>query len=212
MPQQGFDQALFAELLVGGVVGFGDTVGVESKSVTQTKLTLSNFAIPILEDSQHRGGSLEALDGVIAVEQKCGEMAAIGIAQAACRVVVFGEEKGGEGAVGSVVAKELVHGAQEALRLIQSDGALAAEIGLQIGHQESGGDSFSGDVADDEAEALLAEIQEVVIIAADFESLDADSRVFQGLERRGGFGGKAGLSPVCEFRVPEVPARPLPLF
>src|SRR5467141_252709 len=184
MPLQGFDQALFAELLFGGVIGFGDAVGVESESVTQTKLTFSNFAIPILEDSQHRGGGLEALDGVIAVEQKSGEMAAIGITQAACRVVVFAEEKGGEGAVGSVVAKELVHGAQEALRLIQSDGALAAEIGLQIGHQESGGDSFSGNVADDEAEPLLAEIQEVVIIAADFESLDADSRVFQGLERR----------------------------
>src|SRR6266850_176136 len=89
MPQQGFDQALFAELLVGGVVGFGDAVGVESKSVARTKLTLSNFAIPILEDSQHRGGGLEALDGVIAVEQKSGEMAAIGIAQAACRVVVI---------------------------------------------------------------------------------------------------------------------------
>src|SRR5438034_3448621 len=45
----------------------------------------------------------------------------------------------------------------EALWLIQSDGALAAEIGLQIGHQESSGDSFSGDVADDEAEARSEE-------------------------------------------------------
>src|SRR5882762_3545388 len=183
MPQQGFDQALFAELLVGGVVGFGDAVGVESKSVTQTKLTLSNFAIPILEDSQHRGGGLEALDGVIAVEQKSGEMAAIGIAQAACRVVVFGEEEGGEGAVGSVVAKELVHGAQEALRLIQSDGALAAEIGLQIGHQESGGDSFSGDVADDEAEAVAPETEEVVVITTDFAGLNTKAGVFEGFER-----------------------------
>src|SRR6267143_2038945 len=199
MPQQGFDQALFAELLVGGVVGFGDAVGVESKSVARTKLTLSNFAIPILEDSQHRGGGLEALDGVIAVEQKRGEMAAIGITQAACRVVVFAEEKGGEGAVGSVVAKELVHGAQEALRLIQSDGALAPEIGLQIGHQESGGDSFSGDVADHEAEPLLAEIQEVVIIAADLESLDAKAGIFEGFQGRLRLREKPGLDLFRNF-------------
>src|SRR5467141_2986532 len=199
MPLQGFDQALFAELLFGGVIGFGDAVGVESESVTQTKLTFSNFAIPILEDSQHRGGGLQALDGVIAVEQKSGEMAAIGITQVACRVVVYGEEEGGEGAVGSVVAKELVHGAQEALRLIQSDGALTAEIGLQIGHQKSGGDSFSGNVADDEAEPLLAEIQEIVIIAADFAGLNAKAGVFEGFQRRLRLREKPGLDLLGNF-------------
>jgi len=78
-------------------------------------------------------------------------MAAVCVTQVTCGVVVLGEEKGGESAVGSVGAKELVHGAQEALGLIESDGALAAEIGLEIGHQEGGGDSFSGDVADNEA-------------------------------------------------------------
>src|SRR5260370_355031 len=44
-------------------------------------------------------------------------MAAIRIAQAAGGVVVFGEEESGEGAVGSVVTKELVDGAKEAWRL-----------------------------------------------------------------------------------------------
>src|SRR5260370_33160526 len=180
MPLQGFDQALFAELLVGEVIGFGDAVGVESDSVPHTKLTFSNFAIPILEDSQHCGGGLQALDGVIAVEQKSGEMAAIGKAQVACRVVVYGEEEGGEGAVGSVVAKELVHGAQEALRLIQSDGALAAEIGLQIGHQESGGGSFFGGFADHESQAPLAAIPEVVINAARIGRPGANGGVLDG--------------------------------
>src|SRR5712671_1574015 len=184
MPLQGFDQAVFAELLVGGVVGFGDAVGVESESVPHTKLTFSNFAIPILEDSQHRGGGLEALDGVIAVEQKSGEMAAIGVTQAAGGVVVFGEKEGGERAVGSVVAEELVHGTQEALGLIESDGTLAAQIGLEIGHQESGGDSFSGNVADDEAEAVAAETEEVVVITTDLAGLNTKAGVFEGFERR----------------------------
>src|SRR5258708_2395825 len=143
MALQGFDQALFAELLVGGVVGFGDAVGVEGEGVSRVKLAFSNFAFPILEDSQHRGGGIESFHGVVAAEKKCGQVAAVGVAQTAGSVVVLGEEKSGEGAVGSVVAEELVHGAQETLRLVQSDGALAAQVGLKIGHQESGGDSFS---------------------------------------------------------------------
>src|SRR5216683_6755639 len=137
MALQGFDQALFAELLVGGVVGFGDAVGVQCECVSRVKLAFFNFTIPIFEDSQNGGRGIETFHGVVAAEKKCGEMAAVGVAQTAGSVVVFGEEKSGEGAVRSVVAEELVHGAQETLRLIESDGALAAQISLKIGHQES---------------------------------------------------------------------------
>src|SRR5712664_602714 len=143
MALQGFDEALFAEFFVGGVVGFGDAVGVEGERVPWVKLAFSNFAIPILEDSQYSGCGFEPLDSVITAEHKTVEMATIGVAQAARGVVILGEEEGGEGAVRRVLAKELVHGTQEALRLVQSDGALAAQIGLKIGHQESGGDSLS---------------------------------------------------------------------
>ena len=111
-------------------------------------------------------------------------MAAIGVTKAAGGVVVFGEEECGEGAIRRVVAKKLVYRAQEALGLIESDGALAAEIGLKIGHEESGGDSLSGNVANDEAEALAAEIQEVVIITADFAGLDAKAGIFEGFQGR----------------------------
>src|SRR5260370_317017 len=119
-------------------------------------------------------------------------MAAVGIAQAAGGVVVFGEEESGEGAVGGVVAKELVDGTKEALGLVEGDGTLAAQIGLKIGHQESGGDAFPGDVADDETDALAAEIQEVVIIATDFASLDAQASIFEGFEWRLRLGEETG--------------------
>jgi len=184
MALEGIDEALFAELFVGGVAGFGDAVGVEGEGIAWAKLAFSNFAIPILENSQHGSGGLEALDRIIVAEEQGGEMTAIGVTQAARGVVVFGEEEGGEGAVGSVVTEELVHGAQEALELIECDGALAAEIGLQIGHQESGGDAFSGDVADDEGETAAAETQEVVVIAADFAGLDAKASIFEGFQGR----------------------------
>src|SRR5260370_11564131 len=48
---QGFDEALFAELLVSGVVGFGDAVGVEGEGVPCMEVAFRNFTIPILENS-----------------------------------------------------------------------------------------------------------------------------------------------------------------
>ncbi len=74
-------------------------------------------------------------------------MPTICVAQAPHFIVIFGKEEGGVGAVGRIFVKELVHGSQEALWLIQSDCTLAAQIRLQIGHQEGGSDSFSGNVA-----------------------------------------------------------------
>ena len=83
-------------------------------------------------------------------------MAAVGVAQAARGIVEFREKQCGERAVRGVLAKKLVHGAQQALRLVDSNSALAAQIGLKIGHQQRRGDSLTGNVADDEAEALAA--------------------------------------------------------
>ena len=75
-------------------------------------------------------------------------MPAIGVAQAPRAVIVFGEEERGVSALNGVLEKELVHRFQKPLRMFQSGGALAAQIRLQIGHQQSRGDSFARDVAD----------------------------------------------------------------
>src|SRR5258708_26604813 len=127
-------------------------------------------------------------------------MAAVGRAEGVGGVDVFGEEEGGECAVGSVVAKELVDGGKEALGLVKGDGALAAQIGLKIGHQEGSGDAFSGDVADDKTDALAAEIEEVVIIATDFASLDAQASIFESFEWRLRVGGEARPERFGHFR------------
>src|SRR5260370_41351421 len=125
MTLQGFDEALFAELFVCGVVGFGDAIGVEGEGVAWAKLAFSNFAIPILENAQDGGGGFEALDGAIAVEEKSGEMAAIGVTQVAWGGDVPGGEKGCERNVGRVVEKDRVHGGHQARQRIESDAARA---------------------------------------------------------------------------------------
>ena len=66
-------------------------------------------------------------------------MAAVRIAQAPQRVIIFGKEKRRIGAIRGIVVKELVHRSEERFRLIQSDRTLP-DIRLEIGHQKSGSD------------------------------------------------------------------------
>src|SRR5882762_3053384 len=131
---QRFNQAPFAEFLLLRVVGFGDAISVKRERVSSAKPALANRAIPFLEDPQHGRRGLEPFQSVIAPEEQSGEMPAIRVAQTPRVVVIFGEEKRGERTVRRIFAKELVHGAQEALRLVHGNGALAAQIRLQICH------------------------------------------------------------------------------
>src|SRR5215470_19118614 len=143
MSPQRFDQALFTEFLFSIAKGFGYAVTVKQERVSSRELPFRDQAIPFFKKSQYGARGFEPFESVIAAEDEGAEMPAIRVAQALRMVIVFGEEEGSVGAVGGILAKELIHGSQEALRLIQSDSALAAQVRLQVGHQESGGDSFS---------------------------------------------------------------------
>jgi hypothetical protein len=74
-------------------------------------------------------------------------MPAIYVAQALHLTVILSKEEGGVGAVGGILAEKLVHGFQDAQRLIRRDRALAAQVRLQIRHQKSSGDAFARNVA-----------------------------------------------------------------
>lgn len=63
------------------------------------------------------------------------------------------------------------------MRLIASDCALAAEVSLQIGHQESGRDSLACNIGKDQSELVVAKIKEIEIIAADMAGLNASAGV-----------------------------------
>ncbi len=114
--------------------------------------------------------------------------------------VVIGEEEGGEGAVGSVLGEELIDGPEEALGLVDGDRALAAEIGLQIGHEKRGGDALAGNVTDDQAETVGAEIKKVIIVASDGACREAVTRVVEPADRRVNLRKKAALDFVSDFK------------
>ncbi len=151
VPLKRGDETCFAELLHFTVEGFGYAVGVQDKGVAGMELAFADFAIPVVEGAEDGGRGAEIFDRRIAAQDEAGEMAAVDVADAAGKLVVFGKEEGGERAAGRVFAEELIDGAEQALGVVSGNGALAAKVGLQIGHEESGGDAFAGDVADDEA-------------------------------------------------------------
>ena len=155
---------------------------------------IRRWGIPFFEEAEDGAGGVEAFDLAVAAEEDAGEVAAVGVAEAAGGVVVVGEEDGGVGGVGGVLEEEAVDGLEEGLGLVAGEEELAAEVGLEVGHEKRGGDAFAGDVADDEAEALVAEGEEVVVVAADVAGLDADAGVVEGFERREGLGEEAGLN------------------
>ena len=115
----------------------------------------------------------------MAAKQQARDVPAIRVAQAPLHIAVFGKEEGGIGAIDRVFVKQLVGRMQEALRLIRRHDALAAQIRLQVGHQERGGDTFSCYVPNHQPQPVAAEIEEIVVIASYRASLKADPRIFE---------------------------------
>jgi hypothetical protein len=127
---------------------------------------------------------MEALDGAIGTEKEWGVVTAIGVFELAGDVVIDGEEESGVGVVGGAVEEQLVDGVEKAREIVKRDGVAAAEISLEIGHQQSAGNSLPGNVGKNQGKARGTEIEEVVVVAADLARLHAGSGVFERGERR----------------------------
>jgi hypothetical protein len=197
--EERIDEARFAVFVLGLVERFGDAVGVEDERLAGVDGAFAQFAVPCFEDAEDGGGGLEAVDGIVAPQNERGRMAAIDIAEAAAGNVVVGEEKRGEGAVGRVLREELVDDAKNIFQAIVGDGALAAQIGLQVGHEQRGGDAFAGDVADDKPEAVRAEVEKIVVITAYGARRETVAGVVQRGNRRTELRKKAALYFVGDF-------------
>src|SRR5215470_12039462 len=109
MSPQCFDEEPFPEFLSCIVERFSYAVGIECECVSLEELAFPDRAIPLVEESQHGARGTEPLKRVIAPEEKGRERPAIRVAQAPCLVVILDKEQGRIGAVGRILAKELVH-------------------------------------------------------------------------------------------------------
>jgi hypothetical protein len=77
---QAFNQPGLSEFLSRNIERFGYSVGIENECISREELTFPNLAIPLLEQTQHRAGGVEAFQSFIGTEEKRGVMATICIA------------------------------------------------------------------------------------------------------------------------------------
>lgn len=102
------DETLFPKFFASGTEGFRDAIGVENERVARRKLAFGEGTIPLFKGAHDGGGGLEALEGIISAQEEWWKVATVGVTDAAGGVVIFGEEKSGEGGIGSILAKELI--------------------------------------------------------------------------------------------------------
>ena len=79
-------------------------------------------------------------------------MATVRVAQIPGARINIGEEEGRVRMIGGVFKQQVVHRFQKSLRIVGRDGALAAQVGLQIGHQERSRNAFSRNVGQYESQ------------------------------------------------------------
>ena len=76
---------------------------------------------------------------------------------------------------------------------------LAAECGLEAGHEQRGGDAFAGDIADGEGEDAGVELEEIVGVTTDAASGAAVAPVVQVFDGREVLREEALLHFLCDF-------------
>ena len=173
------DQPGFAKFIAGSVIGFGDAVGIDDEEIAGRQRKFLRDAFPVGGHADNGGSGMEALDGAVASENEGGVVTTIGVFELASNIVVDCEEECGVAVVGGAVEEKLVDGVEEAREIVKRDGVAASEIGLEIGHQQSAGNSLPGNVGENEGESRRTEIEEVVVVPADLARLHAGSGVFE---------------------------------
>jgi len=94
--------------------------------------------------------------------------------QATRGVVVVGKEERGVAIVGRVFVKEAIHRLKKPMRIFESHGVLAAPDWPEDGHEQSAA-MPAGNVREDDAKTAGAEIEKIIIIAADHARLNASA-------------------------------------
>ena len=80
MLAESLGEAFGAEFLSGIVGRLGYAVAVERENVSDEKLLLPHAAIPFCKESQYGGRGVEMFQGVVAAEEKSGQVPAVRVA------------------------------------------------------------------------------------------------------------------------------------
>src|SRR6266436_683619 len=119
-------------------------------------------------------------------------MAGVGVAQVARGAVVDGDEESSEAVVAVFSNKMLVEAGDKlggAHGFASGNKHLATQGRLQAGHQESGGNSFAGNIGDGDGQMSRAELDEIVVVTADrargfADGFDFDAGDFWQISRK----------------------------
>src|SRR6185437_12783656 len=142
------------------------------------------FVFGVVEESDD-GAALIELGDFAAVNEKGSAVAGVGVRERTRRGIVFGVKERGVAVVGSVEEKMAIERLDDLRSAAMSiENGLAAQRGLQAGHEKRGGNSFAGNVGDGEAEFGVAELDEIVVVAGDDASGAANGGEFESRKRR----------------------------
>jgi len=99
------------------------------------------------------------LNRTIRAYDKGRQLLTVGLAQAAARVIKIREEQRCVGVWSGVGREQAVHGREERFRILPGVHALAAQVGLELGHQQGCAHTFFGDVCRHQCRPLNSKIE-----------------------------------------------------
>src|SRR5205814_1293787 len=143
---QPLNEFFLTELFAPVIYCFGNSIGVKSEQVSGRHCEVGERALPVLEKTHQSCRGVEPAQGVARAQNKAGEVSAVSIAEAGRLCVVFSEKQRSVGPVDGIPVEEVVDRTQKEFGLRQGESALTAQVRLQVGHEQSGGDAFPRDV------------------------------------------------------------------
>ena len=99
---------------------------------------------------------------------------------------------------------------QQSRQILPSERVAAPDVRLEIRHQERRGDSLARDVGEDEAEPAVAQVEEVVVVAADRACLAAGACAGERAERGGLLRKQPALDLLRNLELPRLTALHFP--
>ncbi len=177
-------QPSLAELLIGNVDRLRDAVGEDDEDVARRK---RRGRLPVgdpRDRPEGRAGGTQPFDGARRPKEHRSIVPGVDPGQGSRLLVEDRPEERGEAVRFRERVELRVEIRGEARGAVLGQRHEAAERALQAGHEQGGGQAFSGDVADGDAGAAGFEREEVVVIAGDPARRAAEAVAIQSPDLR----------------------------